>query len=151
MRGKTTEDGREEVGDVEDADTTLEEGSVVRRRDRSPSVETDVVSEPTSGDGNKVTLSGRQVVAKVALARDAGKPPKGGVMHVSGEYVHEKLGRRQEESPSFIIVWWVEAHIHIMVDIWVWSDKRVFANEGHARLASISSAISKHETMWTAR
>ena len=63
----------------------------------SPSTETDAISEKnvrsTSADEGRATFSGRQAVAKVALAGEVGKLPQGVVMHVSREYVHEKLER----------------------------------------------------------
>ena len=60
-------------------------------------METNAVSEKnvhsTSGDKGRATFSGKQAVAKVALAGEAGKLPQGVVVHVSREYVHEKLER----------------------------------------------------------
>lgn len=63
----------------------------------SPSTETDAVSErnvrSASGDDGKTRFSARHGGVKVALAGDVGKLPHGVVMHVSREYVHEKLER----------------------------------------------------------
>ena len=112
LRGKTAEDGKEEAGDIEDADTAREGNAVCDNERGSPSTETDAVSEKyirsTSGDEGRATFSGRQAVAKVALAVDAGKLPQGVVMHVSREYVHEKLervGEGKAESLSFCGGW----------------------------------------------